>query len=789
MTGNLVQSNAANAVFAFGFGGAFGYGGGVAIIDTPAFTLTGNTVISNTAGYRYYLYLSGGGLEIESSAGMLTDNVIAANHANGNILFGNGGGLAVLTSTLSVRGGQILDNVTAINCEGYGGGLYASNSSITLDATRVESNCAANSPFYGLGGGLAVFNSPYTLTNVLMLRNRSYNNDTSVGGLFAGANSPGLVINNSFVNNLGQGIRTASPLSLTNNIIMGHTTGVSLTAAVPVSATFNDFYANTTSQRGFSLDVTNIVINPQLDATNHLGAGSPAIDAGTHSNAPDHDIDGESRPMIGTSGLFRVDIGADEFTGTAQRTLEVDAGAADLTIIGPGGDPNLSTNSSNDWIGYALMGGDVNGDGRADLLVSAEDWTPDVNNPPFSTGRIFGLFNFGTRRSGTIDLLNTPADLTVAPRYLLQHLGSALAGADLNADSRGDLVIGSFQDDNAGGGAVTPTVFALWGGPALAGVRTLTTTMPANFMVRAPGQDFFAFSAPNALAGGDLSGDGVADLAIGDGLANDGANAHAGAVFVVFGRASLAGTLNLASTPASFTLYGPSASAGLGLLALGHVNADAQLDLVARSDTSAYVLLGPVAGGERHLGAMPANVTVSGLQAGRLLVADATGDGQDDLILGSGTSVYVVPGPLADGQSFNVTSRAAYAITGVTAGALAAGYLVGDANLDLIVGAPQLDRAYVLAGGSGRSGQLAIDDLASVVVRGTARNLGWDVATADMDRDGRPDLMVSTWQANVASHPADFQDAGLVYLFYGETLAPPGAPGNTRMRLPVVLRQ
>ncbi len=41
----------------------------------------------------------------------------------------------------------------------------------------------------------------------------------------------------------------------------------------------------------------------------HLAPGSPAIDAGTNSNAPSSDFDGDSRPFNGT-----VDIGADEFT-------------------------------------------------------------------------------------------------------------------------------------------------------------------------------------------------------------------------------------------------------------------------------------------------------------------------------------------------------------------------------------------------------------------------------------------------------------------------------------------
>ncbi len=52
LTGNVIQGNTANSIHAFGFGGAYGYGGGIYISHSPAFTLTGNTIITNTAGYR-----------------------------------------------------------------------------------------------------------------------------------------------------------------------------------------------------------------------------------------------------------------------------------------------------------------------------------------------------------------------------------------------------------------------------------------------------------------------------------------------------------------------------------------------------------------------------------------------------------------------------------------------------------------------------------------------------------------------------------------------------------------
>jgi hypothetical protein len=73
----------------------------------------------------------------------------------------------------------------------------------------------------------------------------------------------------------------------------------------------------------------------------HLQAGSPLIDAGSASGAPDHDFDGEARPL--GAG---VDIGADEFTApiappTANagpdQTFTADAsGSASVTLTGFG---------------------------------------------------------------------------------------------------------------------------------------------------------------------------------------------------------------------------------------------------------------------------------------------------------------------------------------------------------------------------------------------------------------------------------------------------------------------
>jgi hypothetical protein len=400
--------------------------------------------------------------------------------------------------------------------------------------------------------------------------------------------------------------------------------------------------------------------------------------------------------------------------------------------------------------------------------MAAEDWAVDPDNDPRAGGRLFGLFNFGTRKTGTIDFYADPSDLTVASEYVRQHIGSDLVSGDLNGDGKLDLIAGSYEDDG-GGGAVYPSVFVFWGGSSLSGTRMLSDASPADFTLKAPAKDFFAFSAKNALTTGDLNADGKADLIVGDGLAEDGATADAGAVFVMFGGAGLTGLHDLGADAADYTVYGPTAAAGLQSAAVGKVNAGTQIDLVARTATAAHVIFGPISAGTQHLGTSPADITITGLAAGGAAVMDLTGDGQDDLILGSADKLYVLPGPLAAGTYAVGTVAGLITLTGAPDAVLAVGNVVGDTRPDLIIGSPTQKRVFVIAGGANLSGTVAVTDAAATLVMSTVLNkLGYDVTSGDLDLDGRPDLIVSTWQQDVLSHPADFQDAGIVYVIYGK---------------------
>ena len=770
LSGNVIQGNIAGD-------NASGHGGGIYIFGSSAFTLTDNSVLSNTAGTALGPYLAGGGVLIEVSSGRLESNFVAGNQANLSTIFGNGGGLAVLTSTLSVQGGQILNNSVSRNCEGYGGGIYARNSSIAVDATRIEGNCAANTPFYGLGGGLALANSQYTLTNVLVVNNYAFANDTSVGGLFAGTNSPGLLANNTFANNRGQGIRTASPLTLSNNIIMSHTTGVSLTASVTVSATHNDFFNDTTLVRGFSLDVSNIVINPQLDTDYRLTGASVLIDAGTRSNAPLHDRDGQPRPMQAEGGLFRFDIGSDEYPGIAQVNRTFTSQPADFTLFGPGNpQDNPASSGSNDWIGYAVSAGDVNGDSRADLIVGAPNLSGDFDGGTNDDGRVFALYGTGARRLGVVDLFSTTANLEVRSWLHQQHMGRSFAADDLDGDGQRDLIIGSIGgDDN--GKPITGTVYVFAGGAGLSGMRTLSPTMQATYRFLSS-ESTQSFGEANALAAGQLNGSGPADLVVGETNASGpSGHANAGAVRVYFGSNNLPPIWDTRILSASLTIYGPATDAQLGRVALADFNGDSRLDLIARSADTLYVFYGPLGSGVIDLAAGGAGFTLSGFSDGPLAAGDVNGDHLADAVLGDGNRVTIIRGNTASVMA-TLTSLAPSALHTLDWNL--------DGAADVAIGESTKNRVLVVFGGATISGIAEANERANWLINGEkpTDQFGYSLGAADLDADGAADLILGS-RTYVLTARADphFNDTGAVYVLYGGSGLLP-----TRARLPLIVR-
>ena len=287
---------------------ASGYGGGLYLAEVVA-TLSGNTIMSNTA-------YQGGGLYLRGGAVTLNGNTVVANRA------GYGGGLFLLSSNATTLVRNAVISNSAINA---GGGLLLwLSDGAALGSNVVISNTA------GYGGGLYLDRSAAGLTNNVIANNRAI---TAGNGLYILASSPRLLHTTVARNSGGEGsgIYVTSGVSgseaytavvaMINTILVSHTVGIVVTAGnmATLEATLwgQGAWANLTDSGGAGTVVTgtrNYRGDPDFVAPGagnyHIGIVSAALDKGVNAGIRD-DMDGEPRPQGS-----RYDIGADE-TGLA----------------------------------------------------------------------------------------------------------------------------------------------------------------------------------------------------------------------------------------------------------------------------------------------------------------------------------------------------------------------------------------------------------------------------------------------------------------------------------------
>jgi len=328
-----------------------GYGGGIYVISAPGVQLINNEVLSNTGtitggqGYAGGIYLSnssgaivdgnriehnvaqqkqgfsgsfGGGIYCyNSDDAVFSHNTVRYNIASLVMFGGFGGGMCIGGSDrMHIQSNTFEGNWSTGIGEGYGGALNASDAyDLLINGNQVLSNWA------GRGGGFYISSdSTFTMTNNIVAGNNSWYGG---GGLAlntsTGERVTGTLLHNTFAaNNLGYGegrsaIHTYDPdvsLVLANNLIYSHTYGVIVVPTSTVRLYNTLFYANDTDTSGSGeIHNTDPITgqDPLLDASYHLGAGSPAIDAGVDAGVST-DIDGDPRPL--GDGY---DIGADEY--------------------------------------------------------------------------------------------------------------------------------------------------------------------------------------------------------------------------------------------------------------------------------------------------------------------------------------------------------------------------------------------------------------------------------------------------------------------------------------------
>ncbi len=312
-------------------------------------------------------------------------------------------------------------------------------------------------------------------------------------------------------------------------------------------------------------------------AAGNFGVGGDLIETGTAGTSGDAGSPGTAG-ALGSAGV----LGSAGTGGTADGCASAAGGS-----VGTGVAFLPAVQYPTNRYSLFVTLGDLNGDGRPDLVVTNE-FAADQSDPPGLSGSAGRPFSDG----GSVSVFLSEGSSGYAParHYYPGSMPTSTAVGDLNGDGAADVAVSNAQ---------SVTVLLNDG----AGVLSVPVSYASGV-------------SPSWVAMGDLNGDGKNDLVV----ANRGAP-PAGADVTVL--------LNIGNRMFTATNY-PAGTSAVHV-AIGDLDDDGRPDLIVSSGASVNVLTNEV----NRFG--PPASYGSGTNPSNAVIADLNGDGKSDLAVGRET--------------------------------------------------------------------------------------------------------------------------------------------------------
>lgn len=432
--------------------------------------------------------------------------------------------------------------------------------------------------------------------------------------------------------------------------------------------------------------------------------------------------------------------------------------------------------ATGDLLGWSVDASpDITGDGKPDVIVGAPGCTllgmDGANYGLLASCDINGggAYVFDDLTTASVNVSGATATFSAGAD---EAAGFSLSGGgDIDGDGYADLLVGAHGTGDSGVAYLIPGPVTGALGPAdSAATLTRYDTVPEAY-----GDERFA----EAVAlGGDVNGDGLADLLVGDPAMLDPADDYSPlhAAWLLLGPVD--GYHQRGDVGTVFSDDGDPTAAGWSVSASADLDGDGLDEAIIGApakvpadgqDGVGAVLLYQDPPSDAVVSLDDADATVWGTEeaqnAGTALATpgDVDGDGLADLLVGAwgyDGQALLITGPVPTtllASEASATLEGETGLTGYAGTELGGGDVNGDGFGDLLVGAPAIDRVYLVLGPI--SGTLPLDRADAIVTASTGAWLGAGLdADQDLDGDGHGDVLIGA--------PGLASGHGL-YLFFG----------------------